>query len=58
MTNPVSSTSPASQAFSVEGGIPAKPHPAPSEQFQDAVRLSAKAQAYAAGDVDHDGDSH
>ncbi len=58
MTNPVSSTSAASQASSVQNGISAKPHPAPAEQSQDTVQLSAKAQAHPAGDVDHDGDSH
>ena len=54
----VSSASAESQAFSVQNGTPAKPQPAPSEQSQDTVQLSSKAQAQVAGDVDHDGDSH
>ncbi len=53
----ISSTSPGS-GLSVQNSIPAKPRPAPSEQSQDTVQLSTKAQALAAGDVDHDGDSH
>jgi len=56
MINPVSSPSAASPA--VQNSIPAKPHPAPAEQSQDTVQLSAKAQSHASGDVDHDGDSH
>jgi len=58
MINPVSSASAASQTFSVPNGIPAKPQPVPLEQSQDTAQLSAKAQAHAGGDVDHDGDSH
>jgi hypothetical protein len=58
MINPVSSTSEASQAVAQQNTAQSKPQPATSSNPKDSVQLSPGAQAQAAGDVDHDGDSH
>ena len=57
MINPVSSASAVSQAVAPQNTAQAKPKPASSSEPKDSVQLSPKAQAQAAGDVDHDGDS-
>ena len=56
MISPVSSTSAPSQPVLQNSAAP-KPQQT-SSPSQDTVQLSAKAQAHASGDVDHDGDSH
>lgn len=58
MVSPISSASAPIEAVSLQNATPAKPHQASTGQSQDTVQLSATAQAQAAGDVDHDGDSH
>jgi hypothetical protein len=58
MINPVSSAWAVSQAVLPQSAAQAKPQQASSSAQQDTVTLSPKAQAQAAGDVDHDGDSH
>jgi hypothetical protein len=57
MISPVSSTSAPSQPVLQNSAAP-KPQQTSSSPSQDTVQLSAKAQAHASGDVDHDGDSH
>jgi hypothetical protein len=57
MINPISSTSVTSQPV-LQNSAPPKPQQTSSSTSQDTVQLSAKAQAHASGDVDHDGDSH
>jgi hypothetical protein len=56
MISPISSSSALPQ--SVAPTAQPKPQQASSSEPQDTVQLSAKAQAHASGDVDHDGDSH
>ena len=58
MINPVSSLPAASQAVAPQNTVQSKPQPAKSSDPKDSVQLSPKAQTQAAGDVDHDGDSH
>jgi hypothetical protein len=53
MINAVSSSNPAAIAPSQ---LPAARPPAPSTNPQDTVHISK--QGLAAGDIDHDGDSH
>jgi len=57
MISPVSSTSVPSQPVLQNNAAP-KARQTSSFAPQDTVQLSAKAQAHASGDVDHDGDSH
>jgi hypothetical protein len=56
MISPISSSSALLQSASP--AVQAKRQQASSSEAQDTVQLSAKAQAHASGDVDHDGDSH
>lgn len=56
MISPVSPGSVVLQTLNALNAEQARPQPAPSSDQQDSVQLSPQAQA--AGDVDHDGDSH
>jgi hypothetical protein len=58
MVNPVSSAPPVSESATPQKTAQAKVTQAAPEAPQDTAHVSAKAQAQAAGDVDHDGDSH
>jgi PPE-repeat protein len=55
--NPVSQSNATAGALPVQNQAPPKSQP-PAAAPQDTVQLSAHAKAAAAGDVDHDGDSH
>jgi len=48
----------ASQQIHSSQTVAAQQKPAPSQTPEDSVHLSAAALKGAAGDVDHDGDSH
>jgi len=58
MINPVSSASVIPQAVLNQNTAQSRPQQASLSTPQDTVNLSAKAQAQASGDIDHDGDSH
>lgn len=55
--NPVSQSNAAAGVFPPQNQTPPKAKPAAAEPA-DTVQLSAQAKAAAAGDIDHDGDSH
>ncbi len=57
MVNSVSSTSSAAEVQSASFTKPQTAAPVAAKK-EDSVHLSPQAQAAAAGDVDHDGDSH
>jgi len=56
MINPVSTSTLPATAIPIAPS--AKPQQTSAAAPKDTVQLSSKAQAQAAGDVDHDGDSH
>ena len=55
--NPVSQSNATAGALPVHNQAPPKAQP-PAAAREDTVQLSSQAKAAAAGDVDHDGDSH